>query len=50
MGDASKILLPHGGYHQLVVDQKSVVVYQGTVLFCKRFLPARGDRTVDQMV
>lgn len=50
MGDASKILLPHGGYHQLIVYQKSVVVYQGTVLFCKRFLPARGDRTVDQMV
>lgn len=24
-------------------------IYQATVLFCRRFLPARGDRTVDQM-
>ncbi len=30
--------------------QKSEVLYQLTVVFCKRFLPARGDRTVDQMV
>ena len=28
---------------------KSDVIYQGTVVFCRRFLPARGDRTVDQM-
>ena len=30
--------------------QKTVVLYQMTVVFCKRFLPAYGDRTVDQMV
>ena len=30
--------------------QKSVVLYQLTYVFCKRFLPAYGDRTVDQMV
>ena len=30
--------------------QKSEVLYQLTYTFCKRFLPAYGDRTVDQMV
>ena len=30
--------------------QKSDVLYQMTVVFCRRFLPAYGDRTVDQMV
>ena len=43
-------VLPHGGYRNLVAFRKSDVVYQGTVLFCRRFLPPHGDRTVDQMV
>lgn len=30
--------------------QKTVVLYQMTYVFTKRFLPAYGDRTVDQMV
>ena len=30
--------------------QKTVVLYQMTYVFCERFLPAHGDRTVDQMV
>ena len=30
--------------------QKSEVLYQMTYVFCERFLPAYGDRTVDQMV
>ncbi len=30
--------------------QKSEVLYQLTFVFCERFLPAYGDRTVDQMV
>jgi len=30
--------------------QRSDVLYQLTQLFCQRFLPAYGDRTVDQMV
>ena len=30
--------------------QKSEVIYQLTYAFCHRFLPAHGDRTVDQMV
>lgn len=44
------IVLPHGGYRHLVVYRKSDVVYEATVLFCRRFLPQHGDRTVDQMV
>lgn len=30
--------------------QKTVVMYQMTVVFCRRFMKAYGDRTVDQMV
>ncbi len=45
----TKIILPHSGYRKLIVYKKSDVIYQGTVVFCRRFLPARGDRTVDQM-
>ena len=45
----SDIILPHSGYRKLIVYQKSDVIYQGTVVFCRRFLPAQGDRTVDQM-
>lgn len=50
MDDKPPIVLPHGGYRKLIPYQKSDVIYQGTVVFCRRFLPARGDRTVDQMV
>lgn len=49
MSAVPKIVLPHGGYRNLIVYRKSEVVYQGTVVFCRRFLPLRGDRTVDQM-
>lgn len=49
MGEVPKIVLPHGGYTNLLVYKKSEVIYHGTVLFCRRFLPAKGDRTVDQM-
>ncbi len=41
---------PHGGYEQLLSYQKAVVVYVGTCFFVKKWLPAYGDRTVDQMV
>ena len=44
------IVLPHGGYKKLVSYRKSDTIYQGTVVFCRRFLPKFGDRTVDQMV
>ena len=50
MAEIPKIVLPHGGYKNLIVYRKSDVVYEGTVVFCRRFLPAHGDRTVDQMV
>ena len=43
------IIPPHGGYEKLASYQKSVLVYDGTVVFCRRFL-RKGDRTVDQMV
>ena len=46
---APPIILPHGGYKKLIAYRKSDTIYLGTVLFCRRFLPAHGDRTVDQM-
>ena len=48
MAEIPKIVLPHGGYKKLIVYRKSDVIYEGTVHFCRRFLPAHGDRTVDQ--
>ena len=30
--------------------QKTDALYQLTVIFCRRFLPKYGDRTVDQMI
>ena len=50
MAEIPKIVLPHGGYKKLIAYRKSDVIYEGTVLFCRRFLPPRGDRTVDQMI
>lgn len=50
MAEVPKVVLPHGGYKKLIVYRKSDVIYEGTVVFCRRFLPAHGDRTVDQMV
>src|SRR6266403_207674 len=40
---------PHGGYRKLLSFRKARIIYDGTVLFCERFLERR-DRTVDQMV
>ena len=37
-------------WEDLYFYQKAVVLYQMTVVFCRRFLPKYGDRTVDQMV
>lgn len=37
-------------YTELRFYQRSDVLYQLTQLFCQRFLPKYGDRTVDQMV
>lgn len=46
---ASNFIPAHGGYENLLSFQKARIVYDGTVLFCQRFL-RKGDRTVDQMV
>lgn len=39
----------HGAYENLLSYRKAVIVYDGTVCFCERFMNRR-DRTVDQMV
>jgi len=45
----SSLLHPRGDYKTLLSYQKSVVIYQITYRFCKKFLE-RGDRTTDQMI
>ena len=35
---AAKIILPHGGYRNLLTYQKSDVIFQGTAVFVRRFL------------
>ena len=40
---------PHGGYKELLSFKKARIIYDGTELFCRRFLGKR-DRTIDQMV
>lgn len=47
--NSSGFIPPHGGYEKLVSFQMARIVYDGTVLFCGRFLK-KGDRTYDQMV
>lgn len=39
----------HGGYQKLLSYQRSEIVYDATVRFCKRHFHPR-DRTIDQMV
>src|SRR5215831_20979442 len=49
-GETEKDLIPpHGGYVGLLAYKKALIVFQGTVRFCERFLGKR-DRTVDQMI
>lgn len=54
VGDSAKeehLFLPqHGHYRHLRVFKAAEALYDLTYLFCQRFLPAHGDRTVDQMV
>jgi len=47
--DPPKIIPPHGGYRDLQSYQMSEIVYDGTVVFCDRFISLR-SRTHDQMV
>ena len=44
------ILRKQTNWKNLWFYQKTVVLYQMTYVFTRRFLPAFGDRTVDQMV
>ncbi|MBP3763727.1 MAG: four helix bundle suffix domain-containing protein [Bacteroidales bacterium] len=45
------LFLPQRGhYRQLRVYHVTEALYDLTYLFCRRFLPPHGDRTVDQMV
>jgi restriction system protein len=48
-GEASKLIPPHGGYRDLQSYQMSEIVYDGTVVFCDRFISPR-SWTHDQMV
>ena len=43
------VIPPHGGYRKLRSFQVAEVVYDGTVVFCNRFVDKR-SRTHDQMV
>ena len=45
-----KVLRAQTNWGRLYFYQKTVVLYQMTYIFCQRFLPKHGDRTVDQMV
>lgn len=45
-----KVLRKHVVWKDLYFYRKSDTLYQLTVVFCRRFLPAYGDRTVDQMI
>jgi len=44
-----RIIPPHGGYRKLRSFQTAEIVYDGTVIFCNRFIDKR-SRTHDQMV
>lgn len=48
--DYPKVLNTQHDWNNLFFYQKSNTLYQLTYIFCQRFLPAHGDRTVDQMV
>ena len=50
MSEPVRVLRKQTCWENLYFYQKTVVLYQMTYVFCKRFLPKYGDRTVDQMV
>ena len=45
----SQIIPVHGNYQELESYRNCVIIYDGTVDFCNRFLK-KGDRTIDQMI
>ena len=42
-------IVKQGSYEHLLSYKKSQIIYDATVLFCRRFLQ-KGDRTIDQMI
>lgn len=46
----NQVLRKKANWRTLHFYQKADTLYQLTVVFCKRFLPPYGDRTVDQMI
>ena len=50
MDNNERVLLEGANWKALRFYQKSEALYQMTFVFCERFLPKHGDRTVDQMV
>jgi|GEM_PF-4795973 hypothetical protein len=46
---AGGFIPPHGGYQQLQLYRRSLVVYQATRKFCREFFN-KYDRTIDQVV
>ena len=44
------VLRREPNWEELYFYQKTVTLYQLTYVFCQRFLPKYGDRTVDQMI
>jgi restriction system protein len=48
-GENPKLIPPHGGYLDLQSYQMSEIVYDGTVVFCDRYVNRR-SRTHDPMV
>lgn len=49
MNKQTDLILPHGGYRKLRSFVVSLAAYDGTVIFCSRFIDKR-SRTNDQMV
>ena len=50
LNNDERVLLEGANWKELRFYQKSEALYQMTFVFCERFLPKHGDRTVDQMV
>lgn len=50
MANETTIIRKYKDYKELFFYQKTDTIYQLTYIFCTRFLPKYGDRTVDQMV
>ena len=48
--EIESVLRKQTNWKTLWFYQKTVVLYQMTYVFTRRFLPTFGDRTVDQMV